>query len=184
MLTMINAPRYPTAAQDEPQDSMLIVARSIINAIPLHRRTPSAASSSASTSTLERDERAPLLIPTTLKSASNAVRSYGSTLIKHNRSESRKAELKRSISRPISQEQDWWSQVEEQPTVQAVEQQKEEETNMTSVYSTRTWTTEIENELNRVGAFEYDEMDRGTVKQNKRASIESFTSSERSYTFF
>lgn len=184
MLTMINAPRYPTAAQAEPQDSMLVVARSIINAIPLHRRSPSTASSSASTSTLERDERTTLLIPSTLKTASNAVRSYGSTLIKHNRSESRKADLKRSISRPISQEQDWWSQDEEQPTAQPVKQQQEGEKSMTSVYSTRTWATEIENELNRVGAFEYDEMDRRTVKQNKRASIESFTSSERSYTFF
>lgn len=183
MLALISAPRYPTAAQNEPEDPMVSVARAIIHAIPLHRRTHSPAPSVASTSTLEHDERTHLL-PSSLKNASHAVRSYGSTLIKHNRSESRKADLKATISRPIAQEQDWWSQTEEQSENCKAAHQEEGEQTMTSVYSTPTWAGETVDQLNRVGAFEYDEAIGRSTKQQNRDSIQSFTSSERSYAFF
>ncbi|EST04834.1 hypothetical protein PSEUBRA_006141 [Kalmanozyma brasiliensis GHG001] len=178
MLALISAPRFPSIAQNEPQDLMVSVARAIIHAIPLHRRAPSASPSVASTSTLEADERTHLLT-----SSLKTVRNYGSTLIKHSRSESSKAELKATISRPVAQEQDWWSEVEEQAASQQVERQEAGEESIASRYSTHSWAGQTMDELNRVGAFEFDEAV-GRTKQQNRDSIQSFTSSERSYAFF
>lgn len=182
MFTKTTAPRYPTPARTEPQEPMLIVARTIIAAVPLHRRTAStfssassSSSTSATTSIFEGDEKAPL-VRSSVKKASAAICNYGS-MLKHSRTESRKAQLKQSISRPISQEPQW---LDEDATEQEQEKQAEEmERSVGSVYSTRTWGGETERELSRIGGpFEYDDA------ETSRSSTQTFASSERSYTFF
>ncbi|CBQ72804.1 conserved hypothetical protein [Sporisorium reilianum SRZ2] len=175
---MITAPRYPAPARTDPQEPMLVVARIIITAIPLHRRTAStfssASSSSTTSSTLSLEEKAPLL-PASVKKASHTILNYG-TMLKHARSESRKAQLKQSISRPISHESQWFEHAED-TREQEPEKQAEMERSVGSIYSTRTWETE--GELSRDGgAFQYDDV------ETSRSSVQTFASSERSYTFF
>ncbi|GAC94445.1 hypothetical protein PHSY_002016 [Pseudozyma hubeiensis SY62] len=167
---------------------MVVVARSIIDVSPLHRRTASTASSSsatssASASTLVSDEKAPLL-PTSVKKASDVIRTYGS-MLKHHRWESRAAELKRSISRPIIYDGQWFCKAGQHDETQGKSEQKELESSLGSVYS-NTWASQMEGELSRIGdAFEYDELScTAATACTARISIQTFTSSERSYTFF
>lgn len=133
--------------------------------MPVHRRTTSTSTtSSSSSSSSSSEEKSPLL-----KAAQTKVRSsYGSLL--YRKQEQRKSELKKSISKPISQEPEWWNEVQ-------VEAQKEDEQSMASVYSTQTWEDEEAAE-----AFEYEEEESNRV--GDRDSVMSFTSSERCYTFF
>lgn len=167
MLNIIPTPHYPaplrTNGSAPQQEPIITVARIIIAAVPVHRRSDSTASS---TSASNSEEKAPLL-----NSASKAVRSsYGSLL--NRKQEHRKAELKKSISRPVSHEPEW---------LKEFEAGKDEvmERSLGSTYSTQTWASEAEAELERVGAFKYD-----TGREAARGSIASFESSERSYTFF
>ncbi|KAJ9480337.1 hypothetical protein PHBOTO_003575 [Pseudozyma hubeiensis] len=190
MLNMITAARYPIPAGSQPQEPMVVVARSIIDTLPLHRRTASTASSSssatssASASSFVSDEKAALL-PASVKKASDAIRTYGS-MLKHHRSESRTAELKRSISRPINHDGQCFCEAGQLNATQEKPKQKELESSLGSVYSSRTWASQMEGELSRIGdAFEYDDLScTAPTACRDRRSIQTFSSSERSYTFF
>ncbi|CDU25938.1 uncharacterized protein SPSC_06109 [Sporisorium scitamineum] len=182
---MITAPRYPTSAGTEPQEPMLVVARTIITVIP-HRRTPSTfsststassastSSSSATSFSFASAEKASLLTTSVVKKASSAILNYGS-MLKRSRAEGRRVQLKQSISRPVSHDSQWFECGEEKEG-EGGGQAEEMERSVGSVYSTRTWGGEMKRELSRVGdAFEYDDV---------RSSVRTFASSERSYTFF
>lgn len=190
MLNMITAARYPMPAGSQPQEPMVVVARSIIDTLPLHRRTASTASfsssapSSTSASTFASEEKAALL-PASVRKASDAIRTYGS-MLKHHRSESRTAELKRSISRPINHDGQWFCEIEQHSATQEKPEQRELESSLGSVYSSRTWASQMEGELSRIGdAFEYDDLScTAPTSRSDRMSIQTFSSSERSYIFF
>lgn len=105
-------------------------------------------------------------------------------MLKHHRTHSRHAELKRSISRPINHDGEWFCNgVEKRQVDQAIKEEAEMERSIGSVYSSQTWASGIEEELSRIrGAFEFDDA-RATMRDSTM-SIQTFTSSERSYTFF
>ena len=154
---------------------MLIVARAIIEVIPLHTRTPSA---SAATSTFEHDEKSPLLLSASVKKAAHAVSKYGSMLKGHHRTESRKARFKSSISRPISQDSPW--SISSEAVEEAKQARNEMEQSVGSVYSTATWKELEGGSSNHAEPFEYEQR----LSREDRSSIQTFASSERSYTFF
>ncbi|KAJ1021990.1 hypothetical protein NDA18_005227 [Ustilago nuda] len=183
------AAHYPTQSRNtKSQDSMVTAARSIIHSIPMlsHHGKPSLAS--ASTSSSVESEKTRLIPPILTSAATNIVRNYGA--ITHRKQEERKEELKRLISRPISQEEEGIYQTYSQNArsrqeVEKRQERVEEEQSMASVYSTDTWANETDDELDRVGdAFEFDIYCRGEKVKQDRSSIQTFASSERSYTFF
>ncbi|KAJ1017965.1 hypothetical protein NDA13_006573 [Ustilago tritici] len=181
------AAHYPTQSRNtKSQDSMVTAARSIIHFIPIlsHHGKPSLAS--ASTSSSVESEKSRLIPPILTSAATNIVRSYGA--ITHRKQE-RKEELKRLISRPISQEeriyQTYSQNARSREEVEERQERVEGEQSMGSVYSTGTWANETDDELDRVGdAFEFDIYCRGEKVKEDRSSIQTFASSERSYTFF
>lgn len=182
------AAHYPTQSRNtKSQDSMVTAARSIIDSIPIlsHHGKPSLAS--ASTSSSVESEKSRLIPPILTSAATNIVRNYGA--ITHRKQEERKEELKRLISRPISQEeriyQTYSQNARSRQEVEERQERVEGEQSMASVYSTDTCANETDGELDRVGdAFEFDIYCRGEKVKEDRSSIETFASSKRSYTFF
>lgn len=174
---------YPTPSQNRVSEPMVHLARTIIDSTPKHSRNHSTTASSFSI----ESEKTPL-ISTALKSTASKVRSYGA--IVQRKQEQKKEELKRLISRPISHESSHFDDQYCNAVQGKVEKEKlgegEGEKSIGSVYSTRTWANETEDELERIGgAFEFDMYCRGEVKEGvERSSIQTFASSERSYTFF
>lgn len=166
------------------------MARTIIKAISLHRPSESTTSflslaSSVTSSSLDSDEKT-TFVPSPAKKAVQASRNYG-TMLRHHRAETRIAQVKRSISLPISKEEPCCCSANQQhpSTAQVSEQQSEMEGSVGSIYSTRTWATETEAEpCSADDVFEYDHVDASTSRYIDRLSIQTITSSERSYTFF
>ncbi|KAI3479383.1 hypothetical protein L1887_58588 [Cichorium endivia] len=148
MVALIQATRYPSASA---QDPMVNIARAIMSAVP---RTAV-------------DEKLQ-----TVKTAAEKVRSYGAIATRTR--ENRLAELKNSISRPISLPNT------QSPTVSSASSSYAAES-MDSRWSTQSWPCETTPLVERSSAFEFDEQLHDDAR-NSTCSQGSFVT--RPYSFF
>lgn len=149
MVALIQATRYPSTSNEDP---MISIARAIMSAVP--RRS-------------EVEEKLH-----TVKTAAEKVRSYGAIATRTR--ENRLAELKNSISRPISLLNT------QSPTGSSASSSYAAES-MDSRWSSQSWPCETTPLVERSSAFEFDEQLHDDAR-NSTSSKSSF--SNRPYSFF